>query len=65
MNSLKGVSGRCKALGERNGSRFTCKNPNHRYNADADFVGMMNLYRKWTKTFVYPRNGDDPKPEVA
>ncbi|WP_232796691.1 zinc ribbon domain-containing protein [Kyrpidia spormannii] len=55
----------CKVLGERNGSRFTCKNPNHRYSADADFVGMMNLYRKWTKTFVYPRKGDDPKPEVA
>ncbi|CAB3393828.1 transposase [Kyrpidia spormannii] len=55
----------CKVLGERGGSRFTCKNPNHRYSADADFVGMMNLYRKWTKTFVYPRKGDDPKPEVA
>ncbi|ADG06356.1 transposase, IS605 OrfB family [Kyrpidia tusciae DSM 2912] len=55
----------CKVLGERQGSRFTCKNPNHRYSADADFVGMMNLYRKWTKTFVYPQRGDDPKPEVA
>ncbi|PTQ56536.1 MAG: Transposase [Candidatus Carbobacillus altaicus] len=55
----------CKVLGKRQGSRFTCKNPNHRYSADADFVGMMNLYRKWTKTFVYPQRGDESKPEVA
>ncbi len=37
------------------------------YNADADFVGMMNLYKKWTKTFTYPRKnaGDEPKPLTA
>jgi IS605 OrfB family transposase len=55
----------CKTLGERKGLRFTCRNPNHRYSADADVVGMLNLYRKWTRTFVYPRSGDEPKPEVA
>ena len=37
------------------------------YHADADFVGMMNLYKKWTKTFTYPRKnaGDDLKPLTA
>jgi IS605 OrfB family transposase len=59
------VCPQCKTLGERKGSRFTCRNSNHRYSADADVVGMLNLYRKWTRTFVYPRIGDEPKPEVA
>jgi len=55
----------CSALGNRNGHRFTCQNPDHPYRADADFVGMMNLYKKWNKTFVYPRKSkkaDEPKP---
>lgn len=45
---------------------FTCSNPNHSYVADADFVGMMNLYRKWSGPFTYPANKkDDPKPVQA
>ncbi len=27
---------------------------------------MMNLYKKWTKTFTHPQNaGDEPKPLTA
>ncbi len=56
----------CRTLGERKGHRFTCENPDHPYRADADFVGMMNLYKKWTKTFAYPRKkADEPKPVTA
>ncbi len=45
----------CHTLGDRRGHRFLCQNPTHGYQADADFVGMMNLYQKWRGTFVYPR----------
>ena len=45
----------CHMLGDRRGHRFLCQNPTHGYPADADFVGMMNLYHKWQGTFVYPR----------
>ncbi len=58
----------CRTLGERKRHRFTCQNPDHVYQADADFVGMMNLYKKWNKTFVYPRKSkkaDEPKPVTA
>ena len=42
---------------------FTCSNPHHDCVADADFVGMMNLYRKWCGTFAYPsKMKDEPKP---
>lgn len=54
----------CHMPGERTGHHFTCQNPVHSYRADADFVGMMNLYRKWNGTFVYPRKkrADEPNP---
>ncbi len=57
----------CATLGSRQGHHFVCQNPDHAYHADADFVGMMNLYKKWTKTFTYPRKnaGDEPKPLTA
>lgn len=56
----------CYTLGERKGHRFTCQNPDHAYQADADFVGMVNLHKKWTKLFVYPRKrADEPKPATA
>ena len=43
-------------LGDRRDHRFLCcKNPTYGYQADTDFVGMMNLYQKWKGTFVYPR----------
>lgn len=32
--------------------------PNH-YVAGADFVGVINLYRKWNGTFTYPPNKQD------
>lgn len=46
---------------------FTCANPDHSHVADADFVGMMNLYRKWSGTFTYTSQNkkDDPKPARA
>ncbi len=58
----------CHMQGERNGHHFTCQNPAHSYHADADFVGMMNLYRKWNGSFIYPRKekrADEPKPTQA
>ena len=49
-------------VGRRVKHTFTCTNPDHSYKADADFVGMMNLYRKWNGTFTYPlKKKDDPK----
>ncbi|RIV19579.1 hypothetical protein D2Q93_12720 [Alicyclobacillaceae bacterium I2511] len=33
-------------VGQRVKHAFTWLNPNHSYQADADFVGMMNLYCK-------------------
>ncbi len=58
----------CHTQGERKGHHFTCQNPAHSYHTDADFVGMMNLYRKWNGTFVYPRKkkrADEPNPTQA
>ncbi len=55
-------------VGVRIKHTFTCSNPNHHYGADADFVGMMNLYRKWQRTFSYPSKKskkDEPKPTQA
>ena len=55
-----------RGVGVRVKHTFTCANPNHSYAADADFVGMMNLYRKWAGTFTYPRKKkDDPKPAAC
>ncbi len=57
-----------RTVGVRVKHTFTCSNPNHSYTADADFVGMMNLYRKWNGTFLYPRKknrADEPKPMQA
>ena len=52
-----------RTVGVRVKHPFTCANPNHSYAADADFVGMMNLYRKWAGTFTYPlKKKDEPKP---
>ncbi len=52
-----------RSVGTRVKHSFTCSNSGHAYQADADFVGMMNLYRKWTGTFTYPsQKKDDPKP---
>ena len=60
-----------RKVGTRVKHTFTCSNPNHAYVADADFVGMMNLYRKWNGTFTYPSKKkespralcvDEPKP---
>ncbi len=57
----------CAMVCSRQGHHFVCQNPAHAYHADVDFVGMMNLYKKWTKTFTYPRkNADDElKPLTA
>ncbi|MCL4318776.1 MAG: transposase [Firmicutes bacterium] len=58
----------CHTQGNRTGPHFACQNPSHLYHADADFVGMMNLYRKWNGSFVYPRKknrADEPKPVQA
>ncbi len=60
----------CLAEYHRVGTRiqptFTCSHPDHTYTADADFVGMMNLYRKWAGTFTYPsKKKDEPKPAQA
>ena len=57
----------CATVGSRQGHHVVCQNPAHPYHADADFVGMMNLYKKWTKTFTYPRKKavDDRKPLTA
>jgi IS605 OrfB family transposase len=58
----------CHTQGERNGHHFTCQHSAHSYHADADFVGMMNLYRKWNGTFLYPRKtkrADEPNPTQA
>ncbi|MHB1612072.1 MAG: zinc ribbon domain-containing protein [Sulfobacillus sp.] len=54
----------CHTQGNRIGHHFACQNPSHSYHADADFVGMMNLYRKWNGSFVYPRKkrADEPMP---
>ena len=53
-------------VGTRVQHTFTCSNPNHSYAADADFVGMMHLYRKWAGTFTYPsQKRDDLKPAQA
>ncbi|MCL4319097.1 MAG: zinc ribbon domain-containing protein [Firmicutes bacterium] len=55
-----------RSVGVRVKHTFTCANPHHSYVADADFVGMMNLYRKWSGTFTYPsRTKDEPKPAEA
>jgi IS605 OrfB family transposase len=56
-----------RQVGIRVKHTFTCSNPNHSYVADADFVGMMNLYRKWQHPFAYPsqRKKDEPKPTQA
>ena len=52
-----------RTVGVRIKHTFTCSNPHHAYTADADFVGMMNLYRKWNRTFTYPSHKkDEPKP---
>ncbi|PSR35121.1 MAG: transposase [Sulfobacillus benefaciens] len=54
-------------VGTRVKHTFTCSNPDHAYVADADFVGMMNLYRKWNGTFTYPsqKRKDEPNPMQA
>ncbi len=45
---------------------FTCSNPDHSYTAGADFIGMVNLYRKWKSTFTYPsKKKDERKPAQA
>lgn len=55
-----------RKVGTRVKHTFTCSNPHHAYVADADFVGMMNLYRKWNGTFTYPsKQKDEPKPAEA
>ena len=57
-----------RKVGQRVKHTFTCLNPNHSYQADADFVGMLNLYRKWNGTFAYPRKkkrADESKPAQA
>jgi IS605 OrfB family transposase len=52
-----------RTVGVRTRHTFTCSNPHHPYTADADFVGMMNLYRKWAGTFTYPlKKKDELKP---
>ncbi|WP_053958338.1 zinc ribbon domain-containing protein [Sulfobacillus thermosulfidooxidans] len=52
-----------RQVGSRQRHTFTCSNPDHVYRADADFVGIINLYRKWSGTFTYPsRKKDEPKP---
>ena len=53
-----------RTVGVRIQHTFTCSNPHHAYTADADFVGMMNLYRKWNRTFTYPsqKKTEEPKP---
>ncbi len=56
----------CRSVGMRAQHTFTCSNPHHPYRADADFVGMLNLSRKWSGTFTYPsKKQDDPKPAQA
>ncbi len=56
-----------RTVGVRVKHTFTCSNPHHAYQADADFVGMMNLYRKWVGTFTYPSKNrkDEPNPMQA
>jgi IS605 OrfB family transposase len=57
-----------RQVGIRVKHTFTCSNPNHAYVADADFVGMMNLDKKWQRTFTYPsqkHKKDEPKPTQA
>ncbi len=55
-----------RGVGVRVKHTFTSANPNHAYAAHTDFVGMMNLYRKWAGTFTYPLNKKDgPKPAQA
>lgn len=44
----------CHTLGKREKHTFTCQNCN--WQAHSDFVAAMNLYAKWKKTFVYPKN---------
>jgi len=53
-----------RTVGVRIQYTFTCSNPDHAYTTDADFVGMMNLYRKWNGTFTYPakKTKDELKP---
>ena len=41
-------------VGMRMKHTLMCTNPDHSYRADADFVGVMNVYRKWNGTFTYP-----------
>lgn len=54
-----------RSVGTRVRHTFTCSNPNHAYVADADFVGMMNLYRKWSGTFTYPSRKKDEPPKCG
>ncbi len=53
-----------RQVGVRQRHTFTCSNPDHAYQADADFVGMMNLYRKWNGTFTYPSKKKKTKDEL-
>ena len=52
-----------RVVGSRVKHAVTCSNPEHSYQVDADWVGMMNLYRKWAGTFTYPsQKKDESKP---